>query len=261
MEAVMADVTAAVRSECKRQRKRMAILEEMDVLARRLQAVERSHPDRSSGPNPTRAELRDYIAAHGPVSRSEIGRALGGSMNALDDKLRRLKASGEIVVEGERPNRRYRVLDTAVTRSGQPSEPRRPAQVVDCSGPTDLLALIVEHGPISSARLRELTGLDFQQLLEWGRMLTRQRSVTFDGEGPDRSWRPVAERDLRSEVLETIAAQPGVLNERRLALALRARHEHVVAICAQLLDDGVVTLAEGRGYLLNERLTTGESAS
>ena len=257
----MADVTAAVRSECKRQRKRMAILEEMDVLARRLQAVERSHTDGSGRPNPTRAEIRDCIVAHGPVSRGEIGRALGGSMNALDDKLRRLTAAGDIVAEGERPNRRYRARDAAVAHSGQPSEPRRPAQVVDCSGPTDLLALIGEHGPISSARLRELTGLDFQQLVEWGRMLTRQRSVTFDGEGPDRIWRPVAERDLRSEVVQTIAAQPGVLNERRLALALRARHEHVIAICTQLLNDGVVTLGEGRGYLLNERLTTAESAS
>ena len=92
----MADVTAAVRSEFKRQRKRMAILEEMDVLARRLQAVERSHSDASGRPNPTRAEIRDYIVAHGPVSRGEIGRALGGSMNALDDKLRRSSSSRAI---------------------------------------------------------------------------------------------------------------------------------------------------------------------
>lgn len=250
----MRDVVSAVRAECRRQRKRMAILDEMGMLARRLEAVERPHVGlSSSGSNPTRAEIHDFIAAHGPVGRGEIGRALGGSLNALDEKLKGLRQAGEIVIDGERPHRRYRASRTKPVRSAASPPPARPAEVVVCSGPADLLALIAEHEPVSSARLRQMTGLDYQKVVEWGRALVRQRAVTFDGEGPDRSWRVAAERDLRAEILQTIAAQPEALNERRIALALRASYEQVVAICTALLDEGEVTLPEGSGYLLTER--------
>jgi hypothetical protein len=250
----MRDVMSAVRSEYRRQRKRMAILCEMDVLARRLAAVERAHAGQtSSRRNPTRTEIRDFIAAHGPVGRGDVGRALGGSLNALDEQLKRLRRAGEIVVDGERPHRRYRAPQTKPAQPASSPLPPRPAQVVDCSGPTDLLALVAEHGPVSSARLRQLTGLGYQQVVEWGRLLARQRAVAFDGEGPDRIWRALAARDLRFEILQTIAAQPGALNERRIALALRASYEQVVESCARLLDDGDVTLPEGSGYVVAER--------
>ncbi len=57
----------------------------------------RKGPDRR---NPTRSQVRDYIIAHSPLTRGEIVAALDGSPQAIDCKLKRLVAEGEIGADG-----------------------------------------------------------------------------------------------------------------------------------------------------------------
>jgi hypothetical protein len=120
-----------------------------------------------------------------------------------------------------------------------------------------LFALIARHGSVTTARLRQLTGLGDGQIIEWGRALARRRVIAFDGEGPERTWRPVARRDLTREIFETIAADPGRFNDHRLALALRVAYERITLACAELIDQGLVVLTEANTYLP----TAGEQAS
>jgi DNA-binding transcriptional ArsR family regulator len=268
----MDTLLSTIRSECDRQRSQMAIWEQIESLVDKLdvrqEPVERTSEPRvgsvrSTGQrrsrrqvrsNPSRDDILRFIAEHGPVGRREINRALAGDVNSLDRHLTRLVRAGMIEVEGESPRRRYRTPRADLSSTAAPSAEGAPRadttdERVPCSGPDELLSLIGAHAPITTQRLRELTGLGYQQLIEWGRVLARRRAVTFVGEGPNRSWRPMPKQDLASEVLATISADPATYNEHRIALALRATYERVGAACAALLDRGSIELTDAGTYI------------
>lgn len=272
----MDTLLSAVHSERERQRKRLAILGKIERLARKLDVDQASgHPEPArrarrerhvrpgratsrsrSRPNPSGADIASFIAKHGPVGRAEINRALGGDLNSLDGHLKRLTGKGTIDVEGERPHRRYRAPNArrppevlAASESRSSALTPAPAAVASCTGAEDLLALISEHAPVTTARLREVTGLGYQEIIDWGRILARRRAVSFEGEGPERTWRPKAERDLSAEVMAMIVAEPAVHNEHRLTLALRASYESVSSVCADLLDRDAISLTESNTYV------------
>jgi DNA-binding transcriptional ArsR family regulator len=200
----MDTLLSAVHSERERQCRRLAILGKIERLARELDVDEASgRPERArsargerqvrpgraksrSRPNPSGVDIARFIAKHGPVGRAEIHRALGGDLNSLDGHLKRLTGKGTIDVEGERPHRRYRAPNPrrppeALAASESPSP--APVAVASCAGAEDLLALISEHAPVTTARLREVTELGYQEIIDWGRLLARRHAVAFEGEG------------------------------------------------------------------------------
>lgn len=262
-------IEAALEFERGRTERRMRTLDEIGELLRRLDdedadgAMAAPEPPRPPPPAPAAPpreapanrnepdllyeRMRRYVLAEGPVAYGQIADAVGGTKSKLLLRLRWLAEDGAIAVEGRPPHRRYLAPETAEGAAARPDAPL--AATMSCEGPDELLDLIREHAPVSSSRLRELTGVGYPQLLTWGRALARRRDVTFDGDGPDRIWRLAGTPVLASEVLAAIAAEPGRLNERRIALALRAKHEHVVHACAELLDGGAVTLTETNTYL------------
>lgn len=256
-----------VRSECQLQRKRMTILGKMEALAQEWEAIEstpvsepkpaphartqRRTSSRGTSRNPSRAAICRHIGEHGPIGRADLNRALGGNVKSLDMHLRRLLRDGEIRIEGQRP-RRYRLSDAQTPNPSthvESTRASRPTAVMPCTGEKDLLALITHHGAVTTRRLRELTGLGDGQIIQWGRALARRRVVAFDGEGPERTWRPVGERNLASEIRETVAADPGRYNDHRLALALRAPYERVALACAELIDQELIALTDDNTYV------------
>jgi len=57
--------------------------------------------------SPARGEIREYVVTHAPVTRLQLLEALGGQPQSMDNRLRRMVATGEIAAEGQRGTRRY----------------------------------------------------------------------------------------------------------------------------------------------------------
>lgn len=191
--------------------------------------------------NPSRAEVLEHVKAHGPVRRSQVQAALGGSADAIGDMLRRMAAAGLLVPEGVKNRRAYRVAAPELAVA----DDERSA----CADAESMLALIARSGPISSQRIHELTGASLIDISNWGIELMCRSLVVPIGEGGARAWRMAPSDDLSAAVLATIAARPGVLGERAIALSLRAPHDRVGMTCAELLDRGKIALTERNTYV------------
>jgi hypothetical protein len=152
------------------------------------QAAASTARKRSSGPNPTRTQLREHIFAHAPVSRRELLAAFSGSAKSIDNKLRAMVAAGEIAVDGPRGAQRYRPPDVAV-------EMPRPELVVSAPVPARGLypvydAIVDRNGATTEQLVRD-TGLPAAQVVEQGRRLRQLGLVRFTGVGETRKWLPV----------------------------------------------------------------------
>lgn len=188
---------------------------------------------------PTREQVRDYVVRHGPVRRKQVLAALGGDPHKVGRKLQSLAARGRLAASGPASRRVYHAPGVERLRSVEP-----------CDGPDELLALIRRVAPVTSQQLHERTGCSYPEIWDWGQELVLRELVTFEGEGRARSWRLVAEppQGLAKQVAALITADPDNLDERRLALTLRAP-EHLVGIaCAELIDRGMVRLSERGTY-------------
>ncbi len=224
-------------------------------LPQRKAVPARQAPARRHEPDALYERIRCFVVAEGPVAYGDIASIAGATKSTLLLRLRWLIEDGAIAAEGRPPHRRYCAPKAARVPDPRPNAAL--AAVASCAGPEELLALIREQAPVSSSRLRELTGEGYPKLVAWGRELARRRDVTFRGDGPDRVWELAGAPVLASEVLAVIGAEPGALNERRIALALRAKYQDVVDACSELLDGGAVTLTDANTYLPVQRAATG----
>lgn len=140
---------------------------------------------------PTRAQVRDYVAGHEPVTRGDLLSEFGGSPKSMDSKLRRLLQDGEIEADG-RP-RRYRVarkpgqvLDLAAVASQTRAASSRPPD----RGVYPVYDAIVDLGEASTEQLAHHAGLPRDRVVEQGRRLIQLKLVGFSGVGDRRIWRP-----------------------------------------------------------------------
>jgi hypothetical protein len=192
---------------------------------------------------PSREQVRDYVVRHGPVRRAQVLAALGGDPKQVGRKLQSLARAGQLSATGPTSRRFYRAPREVSTS-------QRLRGIESCAGPDELLGLIGRLAPVTSEQLHERTGRTYPELADWGGELVLKQLVSFEGEGRTRMWRLAGEpaQGLASEVAAMIAADPGGLDERRLALTLSAP-EHLVGIaCAELLDRGVVRLTDRGTY-------------
>jgi hypothetical protein len=142
--------------------------------------------------NPTRVQLREYIVEHAPITRRELLVALGGTPQAMDNKLARLLADGEIGADGRPGARRYRSPDTSegtvapsITSSTTPTPQTPPEQ-----GVYPLYDAIVELNGATTEQLMRQTGLPTNLIVEQGRRLMQLGLVRFTGVGDGRMWLP-----------------------------------------------------------------------
>jgi hypothetical protein len=144
--------------------------------------------------NPTKAELRDHVIAHAPVTRGEILSALGGEPHTMDNKLKRLLHSGEISAEGPRGARRYLPPDVGPHTAPAKDIPREIAY----SSPDDIpprgvypvYDVIVDLGQATTQQLSSRTGLPADRVVEQGRRLLQLGLVRFTDVGDTRAWLP-----------------------------------------------------------------------
>jgi hypothetical protein len=154
-------------------------------------------PATAQGPrrqNLTRAQLREYIIAHAPITRRELLVALGGTPQAMDSKLARLLTDGEIGADG-RPRgrgRRYRSPDTSERTAapsiaaGATSTPQTPPE----QGVYPLYDAIVALNGATTQQLVRQTGLPTNLVVEQGRRLMQLGLARFTGVGDGRMWLP-----------------------------------------------------------------------
>jgi len=192
---------------------------------------------------PSREQVCEYVLRHGPVRRAQVLAALGGDPKKVGRKLQSLARAGQLSATGPASRRFYRAPREASTN-------HRLRGIESCAGADELLGLIGRLAPVTSEQLHERTGRTYPEIADWGRELVLKQLVTFEGEGRTRTWRLAGEpvQGLASEVAAMIAADPGGLDERRIALTLSAP-DHLVGIaCAELLDRGVVRLTDRGTY-------------
>ena len=185
----------------------------------------------------------EYVVRHGPVRRAQVLAALGGDPKKVGRKLQSLARAGQLSATGPASRRFYRAPRAASTS-------QRLRGIESCTGPDELLGLVGRLAPVTSEQLHERTGRTYVEIADWAHKLVLRQLVAFEGEGRTRTWRLAGKpaQGLASEVAAMIAADPGGLDERRLALTLSAP-EHLVGIaCAELLDRGVVRLTDRGTY-------------
>lgn len=87
---------------------------EMDARSKRAERRPAKRSLASAAAGPTRTPLREYLRAHAPATRSEMIEAFGASPKAIDGKLRRMRAVGEVTAVGPRGRQRYSLADSPV---------------------------------------------------------------------------------------------------------------------------------------------------
>jgi hypothetical protein len=149
--------------------------------------------------NPTRVQLREYIIEHAPITRRELLAALGGTPQAMDTKLGRLLADGEIEADGRPGARRYRSPDVP-ERTVAPSiasdttlSPQTPPE----QGVYPLYDAIVELSGATTEQLVRRTGLPTNLVVEQGRRLMQLGLARFTGVGDGRMWLPTSSETVR----------------------------------------------------------------
>jgi hypothetical protein len=139
----MTTALEAIREELTTMRQHISCLERAEVIIRPV--YEPTEPPRfttptppPAKPTPTRrrrptcrnrsgAELREYVVAHGPLTRGELVAALGGNAHAMDQSLARLLAAGKIAADG-RPRELRIALHTWRRSCPRPPCPQRRRQ-------------------------------------------------------------------------------------------------------------------------------------
>jgi hypothetical protein len=149
-------------------------------------------PRKSTRRRLTRAQVREHIIAHGPITRGELLAALGCHPHSIDSNLSRLLAAGEIGADGRPGERRYRPPDTpevvslpSVELSGI-SAPR----TLPDRGVYPMYDAIVDLDGATTEQLTRRTGLPANLVVEQGRRLIRLGLVGYTGVGDARVWLP-----------------------------------------------------------------------
>lgn len=207
----MTAVLVALRAELHRVRQHVAALERSEQLLAaiyepatptpdvqpppRPTAANRRQKTRGHGRNPNERRIRKHIADHGPVTRGDLLKALGGHPEAMSRRLTILLARGEIEAEGS--PRRYRVPQ-AGEKSGEssirqlaPTTPRaligaRPQQPEP--GRYPVYDALVGAPGATTAELAKRTRMTPAAVYQQGRELARLGLVAFRGRGAARVW-------------------------------------------------------------------------
>lgn len=144
--------------------------------------------------NPTRGQLREYIADHSPIARRELLAALGGDPQAMDNKLRRLLTDGEIGADGPPGARRYHPPDKperrvapSISLTTTPTTQAPPER-----GVYPLYDAIVDLSGATTEQLVRHTGLPTNLVVEQGRRLMQLGLARFTGVGDGRMWLPTS---------------------------------------------------------------------
>lgn len=141
---------------------------------------------------PTRAQVREYVIAHAPITRGELLAALGNEPKSIDSHLSRLLAKGEIGVDGRTGARRYR-QPTAPEVMPAPSiglDKIPVSQTLPNRGVYPMYDAIVDLDGATTKQLMKRTGLPTSLVVEQGRRLMRLGLVRFTGVGDARVWLP-----------------------------------------------------------------------
>ena len=208
----MITVLEAIRSELAILRLRVSCLEQTELALGPL--YESKQPCQPTGPKPgsakqvhrrprrrsvTCAQIREYVIAHAPITRRELIDALGSPTDAMDKKLRRLVASGEIEVAGERAGRVYRSPGTpevALLTSAELSGVSEPG-TLPARGVYPIYDAIVDLDGATTEQLMKRTGLPTSLVVEQGQRLLRLGLVRFTRVGRVRVWLPAQSEILR----------------------------------------------------------------
>lgn len=141
--------------------------------------------------SPSLAQLREHIITHAPINRRELLQALDGHPTAIDKKVRRLLANGEIAAGGQPGSRVFLAPSStqppAPLASPSPSPPLR-TQLE--RGVYPVYDAAVDLGSASTQQLVEHTGLPTSNVVEQGRRLVRIGLLRFTGTGDKRAWLP-----------------------------------------------------------------------
>jgi hypothetical protein len=139
----------------------------------------------------TRAQVRDLIVTHGPLTRGEILRALGGRPKTMDKKLKILLDDGEITADGRPGARRYRAPSAKGRPRGGGSAPiaRQASSSIPERGVYPVYDAIADRGTATTAQLARATKQPTAVVVEQGRRLVQLGLVQFRGEGGERVWR------------------------------------------------------------------------
>jgi hypothetical protein len=158
--------------------------------SKETECVESRRSIAPSSRNRTSAEVREHLAANGPLTRGEIVADLGGNAGAIDKKLKRLLAKDEIRAEGPPRKRLYssaekpRRLPTSATATrGKTRAPAAPER-----GVYPLYDAIGDLNGATTARLAQQTGLPRKLVVEQGQRLLKLGLVRFRGVGRERIW-------------------------------------------------------------------------
>lgn len=153
---------------------------------------------RAGSRNPSSETVRAFVLSQpSPVSRADVQRQLGGTLDSIGRSLQGLARAGRIEAVGKYGERRYEA-PSPICPTQVPKEHSAP---ISCNGPDDMLALIVEHGALSAEQLHELTGAPIVKIAQWGNALACRAEVVHDGEGRTRRWRPAGRRVKSREVV------------------------------------------------------------
>ncbi len=149
--------------------------------------------------NPTRAQLREYVIKQGPIARRDLLTALGGNPQAMDNKLARLLADGEIGADGRPGARRYRPPDVSEHAAARPTaqSPMPAPQTPPERGVYPLYDAIVELNGATTQQLVSQTGLPSNLVVEQGRRLMQLGLARFTGTGDSRMWLPAQLETVR----------------------------------------------------------------
>jgi hypothetical protein len=202
----MTTALEAIREELTTMREHISCLERAEVIIRPV--YEPTEPPRSTTPTPppakpaptrrrrptcqnrTSAELREYVVAHGPLTRGELVAALGGNAHAMDQSLARLLAAGKIAADGRPRELRYRSPHVAEVVSA-PSVPAEAsaAHAAPERGVYPMYDAIVDLDGASTQQLSRRMELPTSLVVEQGRRLVQLGLVRFTQAGQERVWR------------------------------------------------------------------------
>jgi hypothetical protein len=189
----------AIRGELTVLRPRIELLEQAEALvalayappqARRSRRPARRSRTEHQGSR--RAHVREYVVAHGPLSRRQLVDAVGGHPDAISKILKRLLDDGEIAAEGRSRSRRYRAPgpDTPVRdERPQPGSRRTPP----ARGVYPVYDAIADAGGATTVELAAKMGMPVAIVVEQGRRLVQLGLVRFAGAGGQRQWLPASD--------------------------------------------------------------------
>jgi hypothetical protein len=140
--------------------------------------------------SPSLTQLREHIIAHSPINRRELLEAVDGHPTAIDKKVRRLLANGEIAVDGQ-PGSRVFLAPSSTQQAVPPTSPNpSPSRIPPERGVYPVYDAAVDLGSASTQQLMEHTGLPTSIVVEQGRRLVRIGLLRFTETGGKRVWLP-----------------------------------------------------------------------